>query len=69
MIVDGKGEKTMNLIVPGLILFAYACIIVYSFSRKKKNEDKQEETHPCEYCLRWSECNGVDVEFCPLCKK
>ena len=21
--------------------------------------------HPCENCLRWSECNGVDWETCP----
>lgn len=59
----------MNLIVPGLILLAYACIIIYSFTRRKKKEEMKEETHPCEYCLRWSECNGVDAEFCPLIKK
>lgn len=23
--------------------------------------------HPCETCLRWSECNGVDAANCPLC--
>lgn len=22
-------------------------------------------TDPCETCLRWSECNGVDAENCP----
>lgn len=21
---------------------------------------------PCETCLRWPECNGVDAEQCPL---
>jgi hypothetical protein len=21
--------------------------------------------HPCETCLRWSECNGVDAANCP----
>ena len=25
-------------------------------------------SHPCETCLRWSECNGVDIDNCPLCK-
>lgn len=25
--------------------------------------------HPCENCLRWSECNGVDWETCPDRKK
>lgn len=24
---------------------------------------------PCETCLRWYECNGVDVESCPLWKE
>lgn len=24
--------------------------------------------HPCETCLRWPECNGVDADNCPLCK-
>ena len=23
---------------------------------------------PCETCLRWPECNGVDVLYCPLCE-
>lgn len=22
---------------------------------------------PCETCLRWPECNGVDADTCPLC--
>lgn len=25
------------------------------------------DNHPCETCLRWNECNGVD-EQCPLIK-
>lgn len=24
---------------------------------------------PCETCLRWYECNGVDKENCPLTKE
>lgn len=23
---------------------------------------------PCDTCLRWPECNGVDAENCPICK-
>lgn len=23
---------------------------------------------PCDTCLRWPECNGVDANTCPLCK-
>lgn len=25
-----------------------------------------DDNHPCAICLRWSECNGVDAEECPL---
>lgn len=25
-------------------------------------------TDPCETCLRWPECNGVDANTCPLCR-
>lgn len=25
--------------------------------------------NPCETCLRWYECNGVDRDICPLCKE
>ena len=24
----------------------------------------QQQADPCEFCLRWEECNGVDIEFC-----
>lgn len=24
---------------------------------------------PCDTCLRWSECNGVDADTCPLCSR
>ena len=59
----------MNLIIPGLILVMYVSIIIYSFSRSKKKKEMKEEKLPCEDCLRWEECNGVDVDLCPLCKK
>lgn len=58
-----------SLIIPALILVFYAGIIIYSFSRSKEKKEKKEEMIPCEYCLRWSECNGIDADFCPLCKK
>lgn len=25
-----------------------------------------DEEIPCDTCLRWEECNGVDVDNCPL---
>jgi len=27
------------------------------------NEPRNE---PCDDCLRWSECNGVDKDYCPM---
>ena len=27
------------------------------------------ENDPCETCLRWPECNGVDADTCPLRKQ
>ncbi len=24
--------------------------------------------HPCDTCLRWAECNGIDVDSCQLVK-
>lgn len=26
-----------------------------------------QQAEPCETCLRWDECLGVDADFCPLC--
>ena len=30
------------------------------------NRTDAETESPCEECLRWPECNGVDREYCPL---
>ena len=27
-------------------------------------EEEKAESDPCEHCLRWEECNGVDRENC-----
>lgn len=27
---------------------------------------EEEAENPCGTCVRWSECNGVDKENCPL---
>lgn len=26
------------------------------------------DNHPCETCLRWNECNGIDDNQCQLIK-
>lgn len=38
--------------------------------RKERRMVKQikKSAPPCETCLRWPECNGVDAEACPLGK-
>jgi hypothetical protein len=40
--------------------------------RAKKPEEEPEEPEqedPCETCLRWPECNGVDSDTCELVKE
>lgn len=69
MIGAGKEENIMDLIVPGLVIVLYIAIILYSFRKRKKRNEEKKQVSPCEYCLRWEECNGVDAEFCPLIKK
>ena len=32
--------------------------------KQKKSSPRQEKDDPCETCLRWPECNGVDPD-CP----
>lgn len=29
-----------------------------------ENVLRQEERHPCDTCLHWPECNGVDADTC-----
>lgn len=40
--------------------------LVAALCKVAGRDSKQEEKeHPCAYCQRWGECNGVD-ESCPL---
>lgn len=45
-----------------LLLAAALPLLVFC---KPRNEHAQEKADPCDKCVRWSECNGVD-EDCPL---
>lgn len=56
-----KIELILSIIAVVLIglLVAACCKIAGRESRKEEKE------HPCAYCQRWGECNGVD-ETCPL---
>ena len=41
-----------------------ATLMEKSKPRQKKQIHEQEKEDPCETCLRWPECNGVDPD-CP----
>ena len=50
-----------------VILIVIAVLLVATvFACLKVSGDcsRQEEEHPCQSCVRWEECNGVD-EQCP----
>ena len=36
--------------------------------RKRSDQlaGKNMEENPCDTCLRWEECNGVDKKVCPF---
>lgn len=48
------------------ILIAMVLVTLIVLARCKVSGDcaRKEEKNPCDSCLRWSECNGVD-EDCP----
>ena len=50
------------LLVAGVIVFLAAKAV--QISHQKQEEQKED---PCDRCLRWPECNGVD-EDCPIKK-
>lgn len=43
---------------------------IYRMAQMAKGHAEKEAvvemTDPCETCLRWPECNGVDAENCPV---
>lgn len=45
-----------------IILYTIAIIHV----RKSDHKEEAEIYDPCETCVRWSECNGIDKDYCPL---
>ena len=51
-----------------IAVLAVALMIVLSALRMSGICSRMEEkAHPCAYCLRWEECNGVDADICPIC--
>ena len=52
-------------IVAVVIGAAAIAVLVAALCKVAARDSKQEEKeHPCAYCQRWGECNGVD-EACP----
>ncbi len=47
----------------GIAVLFYACFVLSG-----KYDREEEREHPCDTCLRWSECNGVD-ENCQVTNK
>lgn len=51
------------LLVAAVLLYVLSfCKVSGDCAREEERQAAMEE--PCETCLRWSECNGVD-EQCP----
>ena len=46
-----------------VILIARVSVRLYQLSRREECNCTERES-PCDSCLRWAECNGVD-EQCP----
>ena len=47
------------------LLLVLACVKTLEISAEEERHAAAQQS-PCETCLRWDECNGVDKE-CPLC--
>ena len=41
-----------------------AAVLFYACCVQSGKDARKEEENPCETCLRWDECNGVD-DNCP----
>ena len=52
------------ILLVGIALGILGAVLVNRPKRKKKLIPARIEEDPCETCLRWSECNGVDPD-CP----
>lgn len=52
----------MKLVI--IVCVLLAALIIAACCNESGECARQEEKNPCDSCLRWSECNGVD-EDCP----
>lgn len=49
-------------IILGTVFFIYLAIKLHAGQTWR-----DPETYPCEDCLRWGECHGVELDGCPFC--
>ena len=50
-----------------ILLVAVGIGLLLAEALERGDKKRKEDEDPCEQCLRWSECNGVD-EACPVRK-
>lgn len=55
----------VGVIAVVLIIATLVAALCKVAGKESSREEKVEKEHPCAYCQRWGECNGVD-ESCPL---
>lgn len=58
----------MNIFTFIFILAVCAAVLAMLADYDKQEDKPQKKKDPCECCLRWYECNGVDDD-CPLWKE
>ncbi len=52
------------LLIVAVVLLAILSCCKVSSRCAREEEKRAQQASPCESCLRWAECNGVD-ENCP----
>lgn len=52
------------IIVCGVVVVLIGLLVAAWCKVAGRESRREEKTHPCAYCQRWGECNGVD-ETCP----
>ena len=52
------------MIIAIIVIAAIAVLVALACCKVSGRCSREEEEHPCQTCVRWEECNGVD-ESCP----
>lgn len=56
------------VIMAMVLLYALAHYDAADDIAEEEKENQAERVNPCDTCLRWFECNGIDDD-CPLTKE